>query len=652
VWIAVALAIVTAAVFFQVRTHQFILYDDPEYVTNNREVRAGLNWHGLLWSFRTFTAGNWHPLTWISHMVDVQLFGLNSGAHHLVNVGLHVAATVLLFLFLYRATGAQWKSLFVAGVFAIHPLHVESVAWVAERKDVLSGLLLILGIGAYLAYAARPSLLRYIGVLLAFVAALMAKPTAVTFPALLLLLDVWPLGRWRLAEKLPLFLMSGIAASLTFVAQRSSGAVASVQVVSPAERLANAAVSYVVYIAQFIWPARLAPFYPYLFDRPLWESAAATLIVIGLTIAAIVCFKWQPAVTVGWFWYVISLVPMIGLIQAGAQAHADRYMYIPSIGLAIMLAWGGGQLGRHLPSACRKPVLAMVVLIAGIWGVLTWQDTTAWHDTVSLFSHAIAAGHDSVTARHQLGLAFKEKGQLDQAIDEFEHAVRLAPSSAQERHALGKTLLAAGKANLAAAELSRAVQIEPGQASIHTDLATALLQSGNVSEALREYTLAIDRDPSNADARAGYGGALIAIGRTGEGIRELTKVLPTLADRVAANPDNADAHYDLGTYYAYTNQTDKATQEFYEVTRLRPTDVDAHFNLGVSLAAGGRYEEALPEFREAAELNPGSGRPHLFLGKCLLALKRYQEARQEFRTAIAIDPAIARAEPGLEHYLQ
>jgi protein O-mannosyl-transferase len=652
-WIVAALTIVTLTIFAQVRAHEFLLYDDPEYVTNNREVRAGLTWHGFLWSFQTFAAGNWHPLTWISHMLDVQLFGVDSGAHHLVNVALHLLAAMLLFVFLARATGSQWKSAFVALAFAIHPLHVESVAWVAERKDVLSGLFVVLSLGAYLSYASQPTLKRYLLVVVAFAMALMAKPTAVTFPALMLLVDIWPLGRLRLWDKLPLFLMSGVAATLTFVAQRSSGAVSSIYVLSPAERFGNAALSYAVYLRQFFWPVKLAVFYPYLFGRPLWPTALAILILICVSAAAIAVFRRAPAVTVGWFWYIISLVPMVGLVQVGAQAHADRYVYIPSIGLGILLAWGVGEMAKAWPPRRTQPAVAGVVVTVGcIWGTLAWNYTKDWHDTITLFSHAIAAGQDSVVARHQLGIAFKQSGELDRAIDEFEHSVRLSPDSVDERHALGKALLAAGRPSEAATQLTAAVRMAPREALMHTDLATALMQSGNVTNAIVEYGLAVQCDPSNADAHAGYGGALMAVGRVPEALSELKKALPVLVERVASNPDDGNAHYDLGTYYAYTEQSDKAIGEFSEVIRLRPRDVDAHFNLGITMAARGRYQEAVGQFAEAIQLDPSRGRTHLFLGKCLVALKRYDEAESEFRNAVRLDPNLAKSEPALRQYLR
>jgi protein O-mannosyl-transferase len=584
-------------------------------------------------------------------MTDVRLFSLDSGAHHLVNVAFHLLSMILLFFFLRRATGAQWKSAFVALAFAIHPLHVESVAWVAERKDVLSGFFLVLSLGAYLSYGRHPSPVRYAWVLLAYSMAVMAKPTAVTFPLLMLLMDLWPLGRLRLPlrsvvwDKVPLLLIAGVGSILTFAAQKQSGAIAPTDLLPSAARLRNAALSYAGYVGQFLWPVKLSVFYPYVFGRPRWEEIASGLLILALSTSAAALIHRVPAVTVVWFWYVIGLVPMVGLIQAGAQAHADRYTYWPAVGLAMALAWGTGELAR------AGWLAAAAAGVGFAWAVMAWNYTKDWHDTQSLFTHAIAVGQYSVVARHQLGMALKQSGNLDQAIEQFENAVRLSPDSAEDRHTLGKTFLAAGRADAAALELRQAVRIAPNQALIHTDLATALLQSGKIPEALGEYALAVQCEPS-ADAHAGYGGALIGAGRISEGIGELAKSLPVLADRVVSNPDDPNAHYYLGTYYAYTEQVDKAIQEFSQVVWLRPRDVDGQFNLGVSLAASGRLPEAASALAAAVELDPGRARAHLFLGKCLAGLGRHEEAEAEFRAAVRLNPGLAGGEPFLERYLQ
>ncbi len=338
--------------YFQVGAFDFVNYDDPDYVTNNPHVRGGITPDGLAWALTSGDDANWFPLTRISHMLDCQLFGLDSGRHHLTSVLLHALAVLLLFAFLHRATGARWPSAFVAFLFALHPLHVESVAWVSERKDVLCALFWFLALWAWVRFTLKPSRSRYLLAVAAFCLGLMSKPMIVTLPFVLLLLDFWPLRRGlRIREKLPFFALSAASAVVTVLVQKSSGAVETLSTVAPVLRLENAAVSYMVYLAKTFWPSALAVFYPYPANLPAWQPVLAALAILGISAAVWMSCRRHPYLAVGWLWYLGTLVPVIGLVQVGSQARADRYMYVPMVGLAIMLAWGAADVLRQRPAA-------------------------------------------------------------------------------------------------------------------------------------------------------------------------------------------------------------------------------------------------------------------------------------------------------------
>ena len=388
-WIAIVLLAVTMMAYSAVGSFGFVNFDDPDYVYRNLQVAQGLTWSGVQWAFTTGHASNWHPLTWISHMLDVQVFGLHPGAHHVINLLLHLANTLLLFGVLQRSTGATGRSALVAALFAVHPLHVESVVWIAERKDVLSTLFFMLTLWAYVSYTHSPALRRYLAVFVLLALGLMAKPMLVTLPFVLLLLDLWPLKRvgvdaWDRAtatrlvvEKIPLFALVAISSIVTFLVQREGGAVINLEGISLALRLSNALLSYIAYIGNMVWPSGLAILYPYPGSIPMWKSAAALALLLAASAAAIMAVRRRPYVTVGWFWYVGTLVPVIGIVQVGTQAMADRYTYIPLIGLFLLIAWGGYDLpGRE--SSRRVPLAAVCVMMVATLGVATWNQSRYW----------------------------------------------------------------------------------------------------------------------------------------------------------------------------------------------------------------------------------------------------------------------------------
>jgi tetratricopeptide (TPR) repeat protein len=497
---AVALALATVALYARVAHHAFLFYDDVLYVTQNPVVRAGLTVDGVAWAFRTLHAWNWHPLTWLSHMLDVELFGLAPGAHHLVNVALHAANAAILLVVLARMTGAPWRSALVAALFAVHPLHVESVAWVAERKDVLSTLFGLLALGAYARYARRASPGGYTLVALALTASLLAKPMWVTAPFLLLLLDVWPLGRLRppgwagaeggatiplrraVLEKVPLLALSAASCAVTLLAQTKGGATESLDV-ALGTRLANATVSYARYLGATVWPSPLSPYYPYDGARlPAWEVAAAAAGLVAITALALRRTRTCPALAVGWLWFLGTLVPVIGLVQVGAQGRADRYTYLPSIGLFLAIAWAIPEVAGRRRAAVAAAAAAAVVALSAV----AWRQIGFWSDHVTLFQHAVGVTRDNAVAHLVLSQGLAEGGDLRAALVHAREAARLDPRNARARKNLGYVYYRLGLVDESIDELRAAVALAPDYAEAHGNLGIAYGRKGLIREAMEE----------------------------------------------------------------------------------------------------------------------------------------------------------------------
>ena len=454
--ICVCLFVLTWVVFGQTLRYDFVNYDDPRYVYQNTRITSGINFANVAWAFSHIHSENWHPLTTITHMLDCQLHGLNAGWHHFTNVLLHCLAVVLLFVALERMTGALWRSAFVSAVFAVHPLHVESVAWIAERKDVLSAFFFMLTLLAYLHYTRAPSIGRYLTVALVVALGLMSKPMLVTLPFVLLLLDYWPLGRFEahrsntgrrllqlVLEKIPLIALSAVSSIVTFLAQR--GAIGWTEQLPVSARISNALVAYVIYIRQMFWPARLAVFYPHPENRlPVWEISLAFIVLVGITAAAFVFRKKAPYFVTGWLWYLGMLVPVIGLVQVGWQGHADRYTYLPQIGLYIAVTWAVTDLTR----SWRFQRMALGVAALIVVGALSWRcwlQTSYWRDSETLFTHALAVTSNNDVALNNLGIIFLDKGQLDDAISKLQAAIDLRPENGPAHDNLAKALLKKGR---------------------------------------------------------------------------------------------------------------------------------------------------------------------------------------------------------------
>jgi protein O-mannosyl-transferase len=502
--ICIALAALSWLVFGQTLWHDFVNYDDPRYVYENTKITDGLSISGIAWAFTHIHSMNWHPLTTISHMFDCQLYGLKAGGHHFTNVLLHIVAVILLFLGLLQMTGAFWRSAFVAAVFAIHPLRVESVAWIAERKDVLSGVFFMLTLLTYVYYVRLPRIWRYLVVACVFACGLMSKPMLVTLPFVLLLLDYWPLDRikgevWkRVLEKIPLIALSGVSSIATFLAQK--GAVGWTEELPILERFNNAVVSYVLYIWQMLWPVNLAVFYPHPENRlPLWEIISSLLFLICVTAVAITLRKQRPYLITGWLWYLGMLVPVIGLVQVGWQGRADRYTYLPQIGLYIAVTWAVADLTtlwRHQRTILSVAALLTIVVLS--WRA--WVQTWYWRDSETLFKHALAVTTNNDVAENNLGIEYLRQGNVDGAISLLQAAVDLRPDNSPAHENLAKALLQKGKVADALIHYSKLLELQPDNIEVHNIVGTVLIQQGRIREGVDEWqkVLALQSDNGNA----------------------------------------------------------------------------------------------------------------------------------------------------------
>jgi protein O-mannosyl-transferase len=533
------LAVATVAAYARVGSCGFVNFDDPLYVTENPHVLAGLTLDGIRWAFTTFATGNWHPLTWLSHMADVSLFGVSPGAHHVVSLVLHVLSTSLLFVMLARATGASWRSFAAAALFGLHPLHVESVAWIAERKDVLSGLLSLATIALFVRGVRRGGALSLGPALGCFALALLAKPMAVSLPFALLLVDAWPLGRVgrvpfaRLVlEKAPFLALAAGSAAVTVVAQRSVGAVHSLGSLPLAPRLANALVSYVAYLGKLAWPAGLAVFYPFRLAIPAWQWLAALALLAAVTALALAWRGARPWLAAGWLWYLGTLLPVSGVVQAGSQAMADRYAYLPSIGLGVMVAWGAAELIGRL----RAPVAAGAGLgaAAGLaLGAVTFTQVGAWTDSLALYRHALAVTRHNAFVEKNLGATLQQLGRLEEAAPYLDAAVRDDPRWADAWYNRGLVREGLGRYADAAGDYAAAARLDPGRAAAHLRLGAALFHQGRAAEAVPELERAVALAPGDADARDALGAALATLGRYAEAEVQLAEALrlrPGFAD--------------------------------------------------------------------------------------------------------------------------
>jgi tetratricopeptide (TPR) repeat protein len=627
-WVAVVMAALVLFIYDPVRHYGFLSYDDPEYVSENAHIISGVTVRGVAWAFTTGHASNWHPVTWLSHMLDVQMHGMNAGRHHITNLVLHLANTLLLFGILYRITGAWRRSAVVAALFAAHPLHVESVAWIAERKDVLSTLFWMLTMHAYVSYVVKPRLGRYLAVVAAFVLGLMSKPMLVTLPFVLLLLDIWPLGRIRLEagqqkvwlrmfrEKIPLFVLAAASSVMTVMAQWRGGAVQSFEAIPLYQRAANALFSYVAYLVQTLWPANLAAYYPY---RPLslWLTAASALVLIAVSVIVIRFSRSCAGLFAGWFWYLITLVPVIGLVQVGGQARADRYTYIPLIGVFVAGAWGIAAIIERRRSRRAVSLAAACILVCALAAGARSQ-VRYWESDLALWQRAVQMTADNYFARTNLGFALIDRGEVAAAIEQYTEALRIKPNSAETHNALGTALLKQGRPDAAMEQFVTALRIKPGFAEAHSNRGMVLAQLGNAEEAFSEFRKALEISPENPEIQYNFGFALATQGKLNEAMSYFQKAL-------TGRPDYADAYFQMGNAYAGKEMLSEAASEYAKALRIKPDYADAHNNLGVVLLELDRHDEAVAHFTEALRINPNDVRARENLNRAL-AKEQYKSA--------------------------
>jgi len=566
-YICLILSLLILLVYWQIQYFDFIIYDDPNYVQDNEQVKQGLTWAGILWSFSTTHAANWHPLTWLSLMLDTHIFGVQSGGYHWTNVMFHLVNSLLLFLIFNRMTGSIWRTGFVAAIFALHPLHVESVAWITERKDVLSTFFGFLTIGAYIYYTEEPNVRRFLMILLFFALGLLAKPMLVTIPFLLLLLDYWPLARyksgkmtgygesrkntmgnngvpplishpmlgwkWLLVEKTPLFMMSIVSGIITLYAQRTGGALATLEKFSLADRLANALVSYAAYLGKMVFPCGLALLYPHPHTWPL-----AKVFLSGFTLLLITMLVWRRNnsrgyLKVGWLWYLVTLLPVIGILQVGNQAMADRYTYIPLIGPSLIIAWeAAAQFNNWRYGKCVLSSIAAVIII--ILSLLTFRQVGLWQNTETILNNSIINTNGNHEAFNNLGVFLMIKGQYKQAIAYLENCLSINPEFAVAYNNLGQAYIRTGNYEKGIAILERGLQINPGLIKARRNLANIMLLKENYLGAATHYRLLIQANQGDADMFNDLGVALARLGKEKEAMANFRRAL-------AMNPQHREA---------------------------------------------------------------------------------------------------------------
>jgi tetratricopeptide (TPR) repeat protein len=707
----VLLALITVAVYLPVIELSFVTFDDTYYLTENPKVQAGLTWESVRWAFTRAHAANWHPLTWLSHMLDCQLYGMKPLGHHVTSLLFHTANTLLLFGLLKRLTGAFWRSAFVSALFALHPLHVESVAWVAERKDVLSTFFFLLTLLAYARYVegwspkskvqspmsqgrkpkAEESLkskvqgpksgVWYVAALVMFALGLMSKPMLVTLPFILLLLDYWPLGRLSLPslhrsttpplrlllEKIPFFMLSAASCVVTVIAQQKGGAVAALEGasgVSLEARLINTPISYVWYLVKLVWPSDLAVIYPFVRDWPLPQVLLSTALLIALTGVALWQGRRWAYLAVGWLWYLGTLVPVIGLVKVGTQSIADRYTYIPAIGLFIVFAWGVADLTARWPkralplAAGAAAVLAACALAMGVQ-LLYWQNTE------TLFRHTLAVTRNNYMACNNLGFYYAQRGELElakkyyrsameiapnfpgarnnlgaalvyqkryeEAVATLEGALSLNPRSAEVESNLGAALYCLERSDEAISHLRKAIQLDPEHLLAHYNLGSALMQKDRLAEAAEEFRIAARLNPRYAEAYNNLALTLVKQGKLDEAAVQFKQAL-------AIQPGLLPALYGFGELLIDQGKPDAAIEQFSEVIRLQPNHEPARVQLGLARASQGKLEEAVADFSAALRIQPDDAAAQCHLAAALAGQHKTREAIQHYQEALKTLP--------------
>lgn len=677
-------ALVVAALAFtaqaRIAQHDFVSIDDPNYVTGNPQVLDGLTASGFRWALTTGYFSNWHPLTWLSHMLDVELFGARAGGHHVVNLLLHAANAALLMLTLDqlvrvgRSRAGEppddavtiWQSAFVAALFAVHPLHVESVAWVSERKDTLSALFWLLTMAAYGRYAARPSPSRYVLVALALALGLMSKPMLVTLPAVLLLLDYWPLRRWQpswaapdsappvalrrlLLEKLPLAALVVASSVITVLAQRAGGAVGDLSKYPLEGRAWNAVLAYGRYLGKTLWPTRLEFFYPYPSREFLdggWREprlVGALLLLLALTGAAFWLGRRYRYVLVGWLWFAGTLVPVIGLVQVGKQALADRYTYLPLVGVFLIVAWGAPELWRRFGLSLRALAVAAMLVVA-VLGCLTWRQAGTWRDSRTLYEHALAVDADNPLAHYNLGVLEAEEKNYAAAREHFAASVALDPTHPRSQYNLALELQRVGEAEAAASAFQKAIDLDPKYSKALDRLALLRLAQGRDVEAQELARRAAEADPESAVIQTTWGRTLLRLARPVEALRCFRRALEL-------DPQFTRAQGWLGIALVRSHQPEDAERELQAALRAAPGNPEPHLGLGDLAAQRAELREAVSHYRRAADEQMMTAEASRKIGEIALRVGETNDALGWFERAIARDPHDALAHWGYSEAL-
>ena len=613
--VALLLVALVVLVYGQVGGFDFVNYDDTLYVTDNEHTQQGLTLANVKWAFTTGAASYFHPLTWLSHMLDCELFGMQPWGHHLTSLLFHVANSVLFFLIMNRMTRSFWPSALAAALFALHPLRVESVAWISERKDVLSMFFWLLGMGAYAWYAERPSLVRYVLVAVGFALGLMSKAMVVTFPFALLLLDYWPLGRFdgatgmggylrrgaKLAiEKLPLFAMTLAVSLLTLVMQTRGGVIASLEALPLAKRLANVPAAYAFYVVKAVWPSGLAVAYPYPLARPWWLICGALALLLAITGGVLWQARRRPYLPAGWFWFLGTLVPVIELVQAGSVPYADRYTYIPLIGLTMMAAWGVADVAATL--RVPRPAVATVVgVVLAALALCALIQTSHWRDNTALYTHALRVTEGNHLAHKNLGVELSSQGRYQDAVNQYVKSALIKSNDADLHYNLGNALGELDQWDDAVRMYEKALEMDPGHVPTYYNLGNAYAKRGEYERAVELYTKALGHDPEHTGVVVNLGNTLAMLGRPQEAAEYFRKAIELA-------PEEEDPYINLGNALAQTNRQDEAVGYYRKAIAINPNHADAHSNLGVALMGLGRLDEAVEVFSQVVRLDPANAK--------------------------------------------
>ena len=677
--VILCLIIVIIAVYTKVQNFDFVGYDDELYVTQNQYVQKGISTEGLKWAFTTFHTANWHPLTWLSHMLDFELYGLNPAGHHWTNVEFHIANTLLLFFILFKMTGAVFRSAFVAALFALHPLHVESVAWIAERKDVLSTFFGLLSIGAYYSYVKKSSAKYYLLLIILISLGLMAKPMLVTLPFVLLLLDFWPLNRFQfqhdsrlsskedyvdairknlriILEKIPLFIPIIISCIITFFAQKSEGAVKAIWALPMKYRIENAIVSYVKYVLKAVWPYNLAVFYPHPENTiPLWQITGGILLIAAACFGAIRTARKYPYILVGLFWYFGTLVPVIGLVQVGDQAMADRYTYVPLIGIFIIVSWGFSDLLKKrlrgqkseirgqrsgivsgVANSLDKNLFQKIFLgtsVAILLVVMSWKSfiqLNTWKNGITLFEHALSVTQNNYLAENNLGTAYGSKN-LDKALLHYKTAIKIKPGYVNALYNLGTVYEEKGQIDKAISNYLKVLKINPDNFGALNNLGLIFFKQGDYDKAIHYFKTVLKTDPKKTNVRMNLANVLFLQAKPDEAISLYREILHD-------ESEIADVHYNLANVLSYQKNIDEAVHHYKEALRIDPKYSKAYYNLGNIFLIQGKIEEAVANFFKAIQFKPDYVQVYNKLGLILFKQGEPDKAKIFFSKAVQIDP--------------